>query len=100
MALSTAFQSRLLELELIVAVDARAAITEHLGPDTTGGDLLIIDGPLRGREQLPRAVGFIKSHLATYLPDELSPRVGQTAGRAADPSVLDGDHVGPAQFDL
>ena len=90
MALSTAFQSRLLELELIVAVDARAALTEHLGPDAIGGDLLIIDGPLRGREQLPRALGFIKSHLATYLPDELNPLVGQLTTGQRTPVFLMG----------
>lgn len=79
MALSSAFQSRLLELELIVAVRARAALSEHLAessPDLARSDLLIIDGPLRGREQLPRALGFIKSHLATYLSTALNGLVG------------------------
>lgn len=90
MALSTAFQSRLLELELIVAVDARAVLTEHLGPEASGGDLLIIDGPLRGREQLPRALGFIKSHLATYLPDELNRLVGQLRAGQRTPVFLMG----------
>jgi hypothetical protein len=35
-------------------------------------DLLIVDGPLRGRQHLPRVLGYIKSHHATYLPPELN----------------------------
>jgi hypothetical protein len=33
-----------------------------------GCDLLIVDGPLRGRGHLPNAVGFIKTHRVAYLP--------------------------------
>jgi hypothetical protein len=33
-----------------------------------GCDLLIVDGPLRGRGHLPNAVGFIKTHQVAYLP--------------------------------
>ena len=33
-------------------------------------DLLVIDGPLRGRTHLDRAVGYIKTHHASYLPAE------------------------------
>jgi hypothetical protein len=40
------------------------------------GDLLVIDGPLRGRQHLPRALGYIKSHHSTYLPPELNALVG------------------------
>jgi hypothetical protein len=31
-------------------------------------DLLVVDGPLRGRGHLPNAVGFIKTHQVAYLP--------------------------------
>ena len=31
-------------------------------------DLLVIDGPLRGRTHLDRTVGYIKTHHASYLP--------------------------------
>ena len=33
-------------------------------------DLLIVDGPLRGRQHLPSAVGYIKTHHVAYLPPE------------------------------
>ena len=77
--LSQALQRRLGELELQVAVDARASLAEHgVGED----DLLVVDGPLRGRTHLPRALGFIKSHRSAYLPPTLHAMVGRlTAGQ-------------------
>ncbi|MEV1286409.1 hypothetical protein [Micromonospora sp. NPDC049679] len=36
------------------------------------GDLLVVDGPLRNRRQLPRAIGYIKTQHSQYLPAELS----------------------------
>ncbi|CAM3438543.1 hypothetical protein MYFR107205_10645 [Mycolicibacterium frederiksbergense] len=64
--LTNAVQRALTDLEITVAVDAR---TEgHTGDD----DLLIVDGPLRGRAHLPRALGYVKSHNAQYLPHELN----------------------------
>lgn len=60
--LVNAVQDRLTDLEVDAAAEAAPA----------SGDLLVIDGALRRRTQLPRAVGFVKSHLRRYLPDELS----------------------------
>jgi hypothetical protein len=72
--LSQALQRRLGEVELTTAVAARAALSGHgVPPDS---DLLIVDGPLRGRQHLPRALGYIKSHRATYLPPDLNALVG------------------------
>lgn len=34
-----------------------------------GGELVVVDGPLRQRDHLPDVVGFIKTHRATYLTD-------------------------------
>ncbi|MBW0105234.1 hypothetical protein, partial [Pseudonocardia sp. KRD291] len=62
--LSLALQRELAEVELIAAGTARE---DH--PD--GSDLLVIDGPLRGRQHLPRALGFVKSHRSEYLPAPL-----------------------------
>ncbi len=42
-------------------------------------DLIVIDGPLRGRQHLPRTVGFIKSHAVRYLPDDLHRLVARLA---------------------
>ena len=36
------------------------------------GELLIVDGPLRGREQLADTVGYVKRHHVSYLPSEVS----------------------------
>lgn len=61
--LSLALQQRLasVEVELALAVRAR-----HPADD----DLLVVDGPLRGRTHLDRTVGYIKTHHASYLPAE------------------------------
>lgn len=69
-ALSLALQARLGDTEITTAVTARAALAEHGLPD--GGDLLVIDGPLRGRQHLPRALGYIKSHRSGYLQPHLN----------------------------
>ena len=37
--------------------------------DTARGDaLVVLDGPLRGRQRMPEAIGYIKSHRVNYLP--------------------------------
>jgi hypothetical protein len=68
--LSLALQERmgLLELEA-----AEAACAEH------PADLLVVDGPLRGRQQLSGAVGYVKTHHVTYLAPELHVLVGTLA---------------------
>jgi hypothetical protein len=83
-ALSASLQRRLAAVEAEVAKAARdaaagtdAAPGGHPGP--TGNDLLIVDGPLLGRQHLERALGYVKSHHATYLPPELNALVGTLA---------------------
>jgi hypothetical protein len=61
--LSLALQQRLTNAEVQLALNYRA---QHPSED----DLLIVDGPLRGRTHLDRTVGYIKTHHATYLPAE------------------------------
>jgi hypothetical protein len=73
--LSQALQHRLANVEVAVAATARSVIHDHGTP--VDDDLLIIDGPLRGRQHLPRALGYIKSHRSTYLPSELNDLVGR-----------------------
>jgi hypothetical protein len=86
--LSQALQRRLGDVEVRTAVEARAAIAGHGVPD--GGDLLVIDGPLRGRQHLPRALGYIKSHRSTYLPPELNALVGTLSPGQRTPVFLIG----------
>jgi hypothetical protein len=68
--LTTAIQPHLQTLEVEVSVQARAATG-------TDEDLLVVDGPLRGRAQLPRALGYVKTHRVQYLPSEQSALVGR-----------------------
>jgi hypothetical protein len=68
-ALPAAIGPHMQELEAAVSVQAR----EVAGG---GDDLLVVDGPLRGRTQLPRALGYVKTHRVRYLPPALAPVVG------------------------
>lgn len=62
-ALSLALQGAMADLEHQVSVAA--------GADRSGRGhrLLVLDGPLRLRHRLPGAVGYIKTHHRSYLPD-------------------------------
>jgi hypothetical protein len=62
--LSLAVQRELADTELAAAAAARSG---HAVAD----DLLVVDGPLRGRQHLPRAIGFVKTHRSDYLPPQL-----------------------------
>ncbi|SDH28754.1 hypothetical protein SAMN05421505_113164 [Sinosporangium album] len=59
--LSLALQQQLTELEIELARTCRADLDGR-------SDLLLVDGPLRGRSHLPRTLGYIKTHHAAYLP--------------------------------
>jgi hypothetical protein len=96
-ALSASLQRRLAAVEAEVAKAARdAAAGSAAGaawpghPAPTGNDLLIVDGPLLGRQHLERALGYIKSHHATYLPPELNALVGALAPGQRTPAFLMG----------
>lgn len=68
--LALALQQRLADTEVSVALAARVAAPRSGSPGAGGieDDLLVVDGPLRGRTHLPRAVGYIKTHHTAYLP--------------------------------
>jgi hypothetical protein len=59
--LSLALQQRLTDAEVQLAMAFRAR-------NPAGDDLLVVDGPLRGRTHLDRTVGYVKTHHASYLP--------------------------------
>lgn len=61
--LTLALQQCLTEAEVQVAMAFRA---QH----PAGDDLLVVDGPLRGRTHLDRVVGYVKTHHASYLGGE------------------------------
>lgn len=92
-ALSQSLQRRLAEVEADVARAARVAADDAAPgghPRESTSDLLIVDGPLLGRQHLPRALGYIKSHHATYLPPELNAVVGALTPGQRTPAFLMG----------
>ncbi len=84
-ALSNALQKQLHDVEVTSAVAARATLETH---DHDGRDLLVIDGPLRNRAHLLRALGFIKSHRAEYLPPALNTVVASLSAGQRTPVFL------------
>jgi hypothetical protein len=65
------------------------------GPDAVppaghGDDLLVLDGPLRGRAHLPRTLGFIKTHHSQYLPAAQHAVVGSLGPGERTPVFLMG----------
>jgi hypothetical protein len=63
--LPAAVQGPLTALEIEISSMARDA----------AADLLVVDGPLRNRRQLPRTVGYVKTQQKQYLPAALTPVV-------------------------
>jgi hypothetical protein len=81
--LSLALQQRLTNAEVQLALTYRA---NHPSED----DLLIVDGPLRGRTHLDRTVGYIKTHHTTYLPTEQAAVVAALAPGQRTPAFTMG----------
>lgn len=63
-------QNRLTALEVELATTWRA---------TESTELLVVDGPLRGRTHLPNTVGYVKTHHTAYLPPEQAQVVADLA---------------------
>ncbi|MBO4207171.1 hypothetical protein [Micromonospora echinofusca] len=72
--LQAAVQGPLTELEVAVSGAAR-----------TDGDLLVVDGPLRNRRRLPRAIGYIKTQHSQYLDARLTSVVTRMASGQRSP---------------
>lgn len=64
-SLAAAVQPRLTALEVEISAEAR----------DTGEELLVVDGPLGNRRQLPRTIGYVKTQQSQYLPAKLVPVV-------------------------
>src|SRR5690349_10020876 len=75
--LPAAVQAPLTALEIDISGAARDG-----GSD--GADLLVVDGPLRNRRQLPRTIGYVKTQQKQYLP----------AAHPADPGLPPGHGLG------
>lgn len=78
--LSLALQRQLTQLEVTLSVRHRS----------NSADLLLVDGPLRGRTHLPNTVGYIKTHHTAYLPAPQSSVVAALASGQRTPVFLMG----------
>ncbi len=76
--LSLALQRDLAGAELVAAATAR-------GAHSTEDDLLVVDGPVRGHQELPRVIGVVKTHHSDYLPPELAAVVPRLAAGERTP---------------
>jgi hypothetical protein len=74
--LQRGIQEQMGRLEIAVAAEA--------GP----AEILFHDGPLRGSENIPGAIGYIKSHRAGYLPPAAAAIVGQLRAGERTPLFL------------
>ena len=81
--LPLALQDAMAELEHRVSAEADLAA---LAPD----GLLVVDGPLRERVRLPGAVGYVKTHHTSYLPEGGDRIVGALAPGQRTPLFLIG----------
>jgi hypothetical protein len=81
--LSLALQRCLTDTEVQLAMEFRA---EHPDDD----DLLIVDGPLRGRNHLERTVGYIKTHHSSYLQPEQAAVVAELGAGQRTPAFIMG----------
>lgn len=70
-------QQRMRELEVGVAV--------QVGSDA---ELVVVDGPLTDRQAVPGAIGYVKTHHARYLPEDLSETVGKLSPGQRTPIFL------------
>jgi len=75
--LSNGLQHRLGDLEIEVAT--------ALGD---GAELVVIDGPLHGRQAVPSAIGYVKTHRVSYLPAELTRTIQDLAPGERTPIFL------------
>jgi hypothetical protein len=85
-SLSASLQRQLNTSEIVAAVTARALLPGHGIADQS--ELMIVDGRIQGRENLPRVLGFIKSHQLAYLEPRLHAMIGTMAAGERTPVFL------------
>ena len=62
--------------ERMGGAEVRAA---ELACEQGDAELIVVDGPLKGRQHLAHTVGYVKTHHVAYLPPELHSMVGAMA---------------------
>lgn len=61
---------------------------EVVGPAGNPDSLIVLDGPLRGRQRIPGAIGYVKSHRVQYLPADPRSVVARLAPGQRTPVFL------------
>ena len=51
-------------------------------------DLIIVDGPLTGRQKVPGAIGYVKTHRVSYLPESVAGIIGELKNGERTPIFL------------
>ena len=75
--------------DLALAVQQRmGALEVELALSADPADLIVVDGPLTGRQDVPGAIGFVKTHRVGYLPAEQQPVVAALAAGERTPLFL------------
>ena len=70
--------------ERMGAAEVKAA---ELACQQADAELIVVDGPLKGRQHLAHTVGYVKTHHVAYLPPELHAAVGRMAPGERSPLV-------------
>ena len=73
--------------ELALALQRRMGELELALADAEDADLVVIDGPLRGRRK-KRAVGYVKTHHVSYLPRQVEGTIGRLQAGERSPVFL------------
>ena len=77
-----------LEQLAMSVIDRMRHLEAEVARAVTGVDLIVLDGLLWGREDIPKAIGYIKSHRTPYLPAELNAIVSSLAPGERTPLFL------------
>lgn len=72
-----------------------ASVQQHMrrmearvAADVDDAELLVVDGPLTSRSDIRGAIGYVKTHRTTYLPDEVEPVVRELGPGQRTPVFL------------
>ncbi|WP_421121672.1 DNA double-strand break repair nuclease NurA [Aquihabitans daechungensis] len=74
---------------IYLGIHDRMTTLEQIISASCDADLVVFDGPLRGRSQVG-GVGFVKTQHVRYLPDELEPIIGKLDAGQRTPVFLIG----------
>jgi hypothetical protein len=72
----------------LAVVERMRKLEEEVARDVRDADLIVLDGLLWGRTDVPRAIGYVKSHRTPYLPAELNDVVARLAPGERTPVFL------------